>query len=75
MWVEDNGPGIPKSEHESIFDKYTRLHAKEGPKGIGLGLAYCRLAVEGHHGRIWVESNPGEGSRFTFTLPLTAESE
>lgn len=75
MWVEDNGPGIPKSEHESIFDKYTRLHAKEGPKGIGLGLAYCRLAVEGHHGRIWVESNPGEGSRFAFTLPVIAESE
>ncbi|HZD57672.1 MAG TPA: GAF domain-containing protein [Anaerolineales bacterium] len=69
MWVKDNGPGIPGSEQERIFDKYTRLHAKEGPKGIGLGLAYCRLAVEAHNGRIWVESEPGEGSSFRFTLP------
>jgi NtrC-family two-component system sensor histidine kinase KinB len=69
MWVKDNGPGIPDSEQERIFDKYTRLHAKEGPKGIGLGLAYCRLAVEAHKGRIWVESEPREGSSFCFTLP------
>ncbi|MEJ2301298.1 MAG: GAF domain-containing protein [Anaerolineales bacterium] len=69
MWVKDDGPGIPGSEHERIFDKYTRLQAKDGPKGIGLGLAYCRLAVEAHKGRIWVESEPGEGSIFCFTLP------
>lgn len=75
VWVADDGPGIPTSEQESIFDKYTRLHAKEGPKGIGLGLAYCRLAVEGHGGRIWVESGQGEGSRFTFTLPIAADTD
>lgn len=75
VWVADDGPGIPASEQEAIFDKYTRLHAKEGPKGIGLGLAYCRLAVEGHGGRIWVESDPGEGSRFTFTLPIAKDSD
>jgi two-component system, NtrC family, sensor histidine kinase KinB len=71
--VQDAGPGIPPSDNERIFDKYTRLHAKEGPKGLGLGLAYCRLAVEGHSGKIWVDSQPGEGARFCFTLPLAPE--
>jgi NtrC-family two-component system sensor histidine kinase KinB len=70
VWVADDGPGIPSTEQERIFDKYARLNADEGPKGIGLGLAYCRLAVEGHGGTIWVESSPGRGSRFTFTLPI-----
>lgn len=74
VWVADDGPGIPPSEQERIFDKYARLHAQEGPKGIGLGLAYCRLAVEGHGGRIWVESSPGSGSRFTFTLPIASDA-
>lgn len=70
MWVQDSGSGIPPSEKERIFDKYTRLHAQEGPRGIGLGLAYCRLAVEGHGGRIWVEDAPSQGARFVFTLPI-----
>ncbi len=70
IWVQDNGPGIPASEHERIFDKFTRLNAKNGPRGLGLGLAYCRLAVNGHGGRIWIESDTGTGARFNFTLPL-----
>jgi signal transduction histidine kinase len=70
FWVQDSGPGIPEADRERIFDKYTRLHSREGPKGFGLGLAYCRLAVEGHGGRIWVESQLGEGSCFNFTLPV-----
>lgn len=70
FWVQDSGPGIPEADRERIFDKYTRLHSREGPKGFGLGLAYCRLAVEGHGGRIWVESQLGEGSCFNFTLPI-----
>ncbi len=69
FWVQDSGPGIPEDDRERIFDKYTRLHSREGPKGFGLGLAYCRLAVEGHGGRIWVESQLDKGSRFNFTLP------
>ena len=69
LWVQDHGPGIPASEHERIFDKFTRLKAENGPKGLGLGLAYCRLAVQAHGGRIWVESELGVGSRFTFILP------
>jgi two-component system, NtrC family, sensor histidine kinase KinB len=70
VWVGDNGPGIPASEHERIFEKFTRLKTENGPKGLGLGLAYCRLAVQAHGGKIWVESEVGAGSRFTFTLPL-----
>jgi len=69
IWVQDHGPGIPASEHERIFDKFTRLKSENGPKGLGLGLAYCRLAVQAHGGRIWVESELGVGSRFEFTLP------
>jgi PAS domain S-box-containing protein len=70
IWVQDSGPGILTLDQEQIFDKYTRLNPKGSQKGFGLGLAYCRLAIEGHGGQIWVESKPGEGSRFSFTLPL-----
>ena len=70
IWVQDHGRGIPASEHERIFDKFTRLKTENGPKGLGLGLAYCRLAVQAHGGRIWVESELGVGSRFVFTLPV-----
>jgi NtrC-family two-component system sensor histidine kinase KinB len=71
IFVQDNGPGIPPSEHERIFDKFTRLH-HGNVRGFGLGLAYCRMAVEAHGGRIWVESGEGcSGACFKFTLPVT----
>jgi signal transduction histidine kinase len=70
IWVEDNGPGIPAAEQERIFDKFSRLKLNETVKGMGLGLAYCRLAIQGHGGKIWVESEPGLGSRFIFSLPV-----
>jgi PAS domain S-box-containing protein len=70
MWVQDTGPGIPQSEQDRIFDKFTRLHGRSGPRGFGLGLAFCRLAVEAHGGRIWVESGPESGACFKFTLPV-----
>jgi PAS domain S-box-containing protein len=73
IWVQDSGPGIPAEEQDHIFDKFTRLNPKGSQKGFGLGLAYCRLAIEGHRGKIWVESEPGKGSRFCFTLPLDNE--
>jgi len=75
IWVQDTGPGIPGENLQSIFDKYTRLHSQGGPKGYGLGLAYCRLAVEGHGGKIWVENIPDGGSHFTFMIPIPAEEE
>ncbi|NIS82336.1 MAG: GAF domain-containing protein [Anaerolineales bacterium] len=68
--VKDSGPGVSPSDQKRIFEKYARLHQEERPKGIGLGLAFCRLAVEAHGGSIWVESVEGEGSTFYFTLPL-----
>ena len=74
LWVQDNGPGIPESEHQHIFEKFARLQDHGIIKGLGLGLAYCRLAVEGHGGKIWVESEPGAGSRFVFTLPTKTTS-
>ncbi len=70
IWVQDNGPGIPPADRERIFDKFTRLHPKEGPKGLGLGLAFCRLAIEKHGGRVWVESCEGGGACFKLTLPV-----
>lgn len=69
FWVEDNGPGIPPDSIEKIFQKYTRLKRKNMPKGLGLGLAFCKLAVEAHGGNIWVESQENKGSKFIFSLP------
>jgi PAS domain S-box-containing protein len=68
--VSDNGPGIPARDQQRIFDKFARLHQEGYAKGLGLGLAFCRLAVEAHGGRIWVESEAGQGSTFSFTLPV-----
>ncbi|MDD5370344.1 MAG: ATP-binding protein, partial [Anaerolineaceae bacterium] len=70
IWVQDSGSGIPAELQDAIFDKFTRLHADSGAKGLGLGLAFCRLAVQAHGGKIWLESSPKTGSRFHFTLPL-----
>jgi len=72
--VADNGPGIPPSEKEKIFEKFHQVRAGRtgNPLGSGLGLAICRGIVEHLGGRIWVESEPGEGSTFIFTVPLTS---
>ncbi len=68
--VADSGAGIPPEDRQRIFDRFVRLESPESGGGTGLGLAFCRLAVEAHGGRIWVESEVGQGSRFKFTLPL-----
>ncbi len=70
LWVKDTGPGIPDDARDRIFNKFTRLQAKQFPKGIGLGLAFCKLAVGAHGGKIWVESVSGQGSQFNILLPL-----
>ncbi|MCD6476374.1 MAG: GAF domain-containing protein [Anaerolineaceae bacterium] len=67
--ISDNGPGIPEKLLPTIFEKFTRVNSKSVPKGIGLGLSFCRLAVEAHDGRIWVESEENQGTRFIFELP------
>jgi PAS domain S-box-containing protein len=69
--VRDTGPGIPRSEHTRIFNKFARLQREAAPKGLGLGLAFCKLAIEAHGGKIWVDSQVGKGSTFSFTLPLS----
>ena len=66
--VQDNGPGIEMTFKDRVFEAFKRLHGNEHP-GNGLGLAFCRKAIERHGGRIWVESTPGAGSTFLFTLP------
>ena len=69
--VSDQGSGIPQQYRESIFEKFERIATKDAnAKGLGLGLAFCRLAVEAHNGRIWVDDAPAGGARFNFTLPL-----
>jgi len=73
MWVQDNGPGISFADQERIFTKFTRLKGEGSPTGLGVGLAFCRLAVEGHGGKILVESQPGQGAKFTLTLPVAKE--
>ncbi len=72
--VADQGPGVPPRYRQAVFDKYYRIPNKNGGKGIGLGLAFCRLAVEAHGGRIWVDQAPGGGALFSFTLPLAANA-
>jgi PAS domain S-box-containing protein len=68
--VSDTGPGIAPRDQAVIFEKFARMHHEGRPKGLGLGLAFCRLAVEAHGGRIWVDSEVGKGSTFHFTLPV-----
>jgi two-component system, NtrC family, sensor histidine kinase KinB len=70
LWVQDNGPGIPFDEQERIFDIYAQLRSQKNIGGLGIGLAFCRLAVLGHGGKIWVESEVGKGSKFILTLPV-----
>jgi len=69
--VRDNGPGIAVADHERIFEEFQQAGAAHLQEGTGLGLALSRRFVELHGGRLWVESEPGHGSAFTFNLPRT----
>lgn len=69
--IRDAGAGIPRNEQEAIFEKFYRSpDARVRVAGTGMGLAIAREIIEAHGGRIWVESQPGEGAEFSFTLPL-----
>ncbi|MGZ8411953.1 MAG: ATP-binding protein [Gemmatirosa sp.] len=70
--VADDGPGIPPEYHEVIFRKFETVKLQTAPRvrGSGLGLAFCKLAIDAHGGRIWVQSAQGRGSQFHILLPL-----
>lgn len=74
--VEDTGPGIPTEARPLLFEKFQQVPNIRGRRrGTGLGLPFCKLAVEAHGGRIWVESEVGKGSTFLLTLPVEADAE
>lgn len=68
--VEDHGPGIEKKDQQRVFDRFERAISASEVSGLGLGLFICKRIVEAHQGRIWVESEPGQGARFIVEVPL-----
>jgi signal transduction histidine kinase len=79
VWVRDEGPGLPPEEHPLIWERFHRARGIEVQSGtgigLGLGLHICRTIIERHQGQVGVESSPGKGSTFWFTLPLDTSSE
>ncbi|UTF55065.1 PAS domain S-box protein [Natronosalvus rutilus] len=71
--VRDEGIGIEPRETDRIFDVFNRAHSREEDTGTGIGLAICQRVLERHGGKIWVDSEPGEGATFSFTLPAAAD--
>lgn len=71
--VIDQGPGVPKEWADKVFDKFAQVEARKAgaPVGTGLGLAFCRQAIEAQGGRIWLESEVGNGTTVTFTIPVS----
>jgi len=69
--IRDNGIGLAPEDHQKIFEPFKRLHGKDAA-GVGLGLALCQRIIEAHGGSIWVESEIGKGSSFSFTIPAAS---
>ena len=72
FWVRDGGPGIPPEMRERIFDRFSRVGSRQSD-GAGLGLAIVRTIAEGHGGRVWVDSDVGEGTTFTIEVPVNQD--
>ncbi len=75
LWITDNGMGIPLEDHERVFEKFARTKSGAKVSGLGIGLAFCRLAVNGHGGKIWIDKNHKNGTRFNLNLPVEKEQE
>ncbi len=74
--VVDSGPGVPDEYKLMLFDRFVQVTGRKGSRrGTGLGLTFCRLVVETHGGRIWIDDNPEGGSIFAFTVPVATENE
>jgi signal transduction histidine kinase len=71
--IRDNGIGIAPEYQQQIFGLFQRLHSREEYPGSGIGLATCKRIIEQYGGRIWVESSPGAGSTFYFSLPIAED--
>ena len=75
MWTKDegliidNGSGIPSDKQKHIFDKFNRVDQNSDIQGVGLGLAFCKMAIEAHQGHIWLESDLNLGSTFFVEIP------
>ncbi len=72
--VSDTGPGIPAEFHQEVFDDFFRLPGVENQEGMGLGLAIVRRMVQGMGGKVWLESDPGAGCKFSFLIPFNPSS-
>lgn len=70
FWVSDQGEGIPAQYHDHIFEKFAQVQRGRKARGTGLGLTFCKLAVESHGGRVWLESFEGNGSTFAVAFPI-----
>lgn len=68
--IQDNGPGIPETERARVFEKFMRIRREGGPKGLGLGLAFVKMAIEAHGGKVWVDPAQPHGAIFKFSLPV-----
>lgn len=72
--ISDQGPGIPKNVGDRIFEKHVRLDVEGKSRGLGMGLSFCKHAVQAHGGTIWVEPNTPQGSKFIFSLPVVNQT-